>query len=29
LTVPTEVVDLVEMHGGRVVSYAEFLAPGR
>jgi ketosteroid isomerase-like protein len=29
LTVPTEVVDLVEMDGGRVVSYAEFLAPSR
>ena len=29
ITVPTEVVDLVEMNNIRIVSYTEFLAPSR
>jgi ketosteroid isomerase-like protein len=28
LTVPTELVDLVEVKNGRIASYVEFLAPG-
>jgi ketosteroid isomerase-like protein len=28
LTVPTELVDLVEVKNGRIASYTEFLAPG-